>query len=70
MRPDETDKQILSYLAEGYIVKEIAPRVNLSKFTVSHRLEWLRERYDARNNVNLVYKYFTHYNGPVISSRI
>ncbi len=53
-KPDVGDEAILQLLMEGATAKEIAQTLEISYRTVEHRLERIKQRYGARNNVHLV----------------
>lgn len=55
-RTDTTDDNIIQLLIEGHIAKEIAELLNLSPRTIEHRVDRLKERFEARNLVHLVAK--------------
>ncbi len=50
---------IISYLANGMIVKEIAKKVNQSDSSIEKKLGFLRSYFNAATNTQLVYKVFT-----------
>ena len=50
---DVDDEAVVQLLLEGCTAKEIASQLGLSYRTVEHRLERLKDRFGARNNVHL-----------------
>ena len=42
---DDTDKIIIDALADGYSMREIAPRIGMSQAAISKRVKRIRERY-------------------------
>lgn len=55
-RIDITDEHIIQLLMEGQTVKETAGVLGMSPRTVEHRVEKLKQQYDARNITHLVAK--------------
>ncbi|MCY0092985.1 helix-turn-helix transcriptional regulator [Hoeflea ulvae] len=53
-RLDAADEAIVQLLIEGATAKEIAVMLTVSHRTVEHRLDRLKERFEARNTVHLV----------------
>lgn len=53
---DLTDEGIIQLLIEGQTAKEIADLLSLSPRTIEHRIDRLKERFEARNLVHLVAK--------------
>lgn len=55
-KTDIVDDNIIQLLIEGQTAKEIAVLINLSPRTIEHRIDKLKERFDAKNLVHLVAK--------------
>jgi DNA-binding CsgD family transcriptional regulator len=55
-KTDTTDDNVIQLLIEGHTAKEIAQMLNLSPRTIEHRIDKLKDRFDARNLVHLVAK--------------
>ncbi|MFN7102870.1 MAG: helix-turn-helix transcriptional regulator [Pseudorhizobium sp.] len=55
-KTDITDDNIIQLLIEGQTTKEIAEVLHLSPRTIEHRIDKLKNRFDARNLVHLVAK--------------
>lgn len=55
-RTDITDDNVIQLLIEGQTTKEIAEFLNLSPRTIEHRIDRLKDRFEARNLVHLVAK--------------
>ncbi len=55
-KTDTTDDNIIQLLIEGQTARQIAEVLNLSPRTIEHRVDKLKERFDARNLVHLVAK--------------
>lgn len=55
-KTDTTDDNVIQLLIEGHTAKEIAQVLNLSPRTIEHRIDKLKDRFDARNLVHLVAK--------------
>lgn len=55
-KTDITDENIIQLLIEGQTTKEIAGLLNLSPRTIEHRIDKLKDRFDAKNLVHLVAK--------------
>lgn len=55
-KTDLTDDNIIQLLIEGQSTKEIAELLNLSPRTIEHRLDKLKDRFEARNLTHLVAK--------------
>lgn len=49
---DDTDRAIVSALARGYSMREIAPRLGMSQPAISKRVKAIRERYSADNTMS------------------
>ncbi|MDE1991161.1 MAG: helix-turn-helix transcriptional regulator [Rhizobiaceae bacterium] len=56
VKTDITDDNIIQLLIEGQTAKEIAALINLSPRTIEHRIDKLKERFEARSLVHLVAK--------------
>lgn len=55
-KTDITDDNIIQLLIEGQTTKEIAELMHLSPRTIEHRIDRLKDRFEAKNLVNLVAK--------------
>lgn len=55
-KTDITDDNIIQLLIEGQATKEIAELLHLSPRTIEHRIDRLKNRFEARNLVHLVAK--------------
>jgi len=55
-KTDITDDNIIQLLIEGQTTKEIAGLLSLSPRTIEHRIDKLKDRFDANNLVHLVAK--------------
>ncbi|MCJ9751409.1 helix-turn-helix transcriptional regulator [Neorhizobium sp. BETTINA12A] len=55
-KTDITDDNIIQLLIEGQSTKEIAEFLNLSPRTIEHRVDRLKNRFEAKNLVHLVAK--------------
>ncbi len=55
-KTDKTDDNAIQLLIEGHTAKEIAQVLNLPPRTIEHRIDKLKDRFDARNLVHLVAK--------------
>lgn len=55
-KTDIIDDNIIQLLIEGQTTKEMAELLKLSPRTVEHRIDKLKDRFDARNMVHLVAK--------------
>lgn len=53
---DLTDEGIIQLLIEGHTAKEIAELLSLSPRTIEHRIDRLKDRFQAKNLVHLVAK--------------
>ncbi len=53
---DDTDERIAQYLIEGQTPKEMSPMLALSQRTIEHRIDRMKQRYDARNVAHLTSK--------------
>jgi DNA-binding CsgD family transcriptional regulator len=53
-KTDFTDDNIVQLLIEGHTAQEIAVLIGLSPRTVEHRIDKLKERFEAKNLVHLV----------------
>jgi DNA-binding NarL/FixJ family response regulator len=53
-KTDKTDDNAIQLLIEGHTAKEIAQVLNLSPQTIEHRIDKLKDRFDARNLVHSV----------------
>ena len=49
-------KDILSYLTQGFMPKEIAKKLNQSESSIEKKLKHIRELYSARSNYELIIK--------------
>lgn len=56
VKTDLTDDNIIQLLIEGQTTKEIAELLNLSPRTIEHRVDKLKDRFEARNLTHLVAK--------------
>lgn len=56
VRTDMTDDNIIQLLMEGQTAKEMAALLGLSPRTIEHRIDKLKDRFEARNLVHLVAK--------------
>ena len=50
------DKEILSYLTQGFMPKEIAIKLSQSESSIEKKLKHIREIYSARSNYQLIVK--------------
>lgn len=55
-KTDITDENIIQLLIEGHSTKEIAEFLHLSPRTIEHRVDRLKNRFEAKNLVHLVAK--------------
>jgi len=58
-KTDITDDNIIQLLIEGHTSKEIAELLALSPRTIEHRIDKLKDRFEAKNLVHLVAKLIT-----------
>jgi DNA-binding CsgD family transcriptional regulator len=56
-KTDITDDNIIQLLIEGQTTKEIAEVLHLSPRTIEHRIDKLKNRFEAKNLVHLVAKF-------------
>jgi hypothetical protein len=54
LQEDKINIQILDYLIQGYKIKEIAVRLNLTYNAVAKRLEKMRIKYSCSNNTQMI----------------
>ncbi len=56
--PEVTNIQIVQFLSEGLVVKEISESIGTNARTIESRIKKLREITGAKNAAHLVAKYF------------
>lgn len=56
--PEITNIQIVQFLANGFVVKEISVSIGVNARTIESRIKKLREITGAKNSAHLVAKYF------------
>ena len=52
------ENEILQYVSEGYTIKELADKLNISATTVIFHRNNLRKKFNARNSIDLISKAF------------
>jgi len=52
------ENEILHYVSEGYTIKELADKLNISATTVIFHRNNLRKKFNARNSIDLISKAF------------
>jgi DNA-binding CsgD family transcriptional regulator len=52
------ENEILHYVSEGYTIKELANKLNISSTTVIFHRNNLRKKFNARNSIDLISKAF------------
>lgn len=63
---DETDQAIAQLLIEGQTAREISPLLALSQRTIEHRIDRMKQRYDARNVTHLISKLVSERLHPMV----
>lgn len=52
------ENEILHYVSEGYTIKELADKLNISATTIIFHRNNLRKKFNARNSIDLISKAF------------
>ena len=52
------ENEILHYVSEGYTIKELASKLNISATTIIFHRNNLRKKFNARNSIDLISKAF------------